>query len=134
MTRFSAFIVFSLLSGMVAAQGLTIEPGLWETTITQTNPFLGTKTETKQDCVQENEFNPTQMLQGMEGCTMDQDLSGNTLTFSMQCTSDQGTGSGSGKMTSNGDSGSGEMQMEWSTGGQNMSMEMQWDGKRIGDC
>ena len=134
MSRLSVFVLVSLLSGPAAAQGLEIEPGLWETTITQTNPFLGTKTETKQDCVQENEFDPTKMLEGMEGCTMDQDLSGNTLTFSMQCSSSEGTGSGNGKMISDGNSGSGEIQMQWTTGGQSFSMDMKWEGKRIGDC
>ncbi len=132
--RFLAVTVLLASPVLAEAQGLPIEPGLWETTITQNNPFLGTKTETKQDCVQETEFDPRKMLEGAEGCTMEQDISGNTLTFSMQCNNEDAAGSGSGKMTSNGDTGSGEMQMQWTAGGQTMSMEMEWNGKRIGDC
>ena len=117
------------------ADALPVKPGLWETTVTSTNSFTGTQTQTSQECVTIEEFDPKTLFRDAEGCeVVNSDVSGNVLTFSMSCNMDGGQGTFAGRYQTEGDTGSGEMNMEMSFGGQTMTMESTMESTRLGDC
>ncbi len=123
--------------GPVAADGLQITPGLWRITSTTTNMMGPPKTETEDQCMQDETFDPIAELQDdSQTCTItSQDLTDNTLTFEMSCAGAGGPpATGSGRYTINGNSGDGEMTYSMSFGGQNMTMTNSWTAERIGDC
>ncbi len=120
-----------------AAASLELNPGLWETTMTRTNPMTGTPvTETTTECMKEKSFDPREMMQGAQGCNLvDENLSGDTLTFNMTCNMEGGAaGEIRGRFQTDGQTGSGEMVMNMSMGQVTMSMDMNWTAKRLGDC
>lgn len=114
---------------------LPMTPGLWETTVTSTNSFTGTQTNTQQECIVEDHFNPKKFAEGSDECELtESDVDGNTLTFTMACTMQGGSATMTGSYTVDGDEGSGTMNMEGSFGGQTMTMESEMTAQRIGDC
>ncbi len=132
----------ALVAGMVAAtpvlaEGLSITPGLWRITSTTTNMMGPPKTETEDQCMQQETFDPVAELQDdSQTCTvLNQNLSGNTLTFEMSCSGPGGPeATGTGRYTIDGNNGDGEMSYSMSFGGQTMTMSNSWTAERIGDC
>jgi len=118
------------------AAELPINPGLWETTMTRTNPMTGEPTtETRTECVKETSFNPRGMMQDAQGCDLvKDDLNGDTLTFRMECQMQGSSATVDGKFQTDGQTGTGNMDMNMKMGEMNMSMNMKWEAKRIGDC
>jgi len=119
------------------AAELPINPGLWETTMTRTNPMTGEPTtETNTRCVKETSFNPSAMMQDAQGCELIKDeVNGDTLTFTMECSMEQGArATVDGQFQTDGQTGSGNMDMTMNMGEMNMSMNMKWTSKRVGDC
>ena len=117
------------------ADGLPINPGMWESTVVTNNPLAGTQTSTSKECIKEQEFDLAKILADTDGCNVIENVvSGNTLTFTMSCNIEGGQGTMSGVYTSDGDSGSGEMTMHMSFGGQTIKMDSTMSTKRIGDC
>lgn len=132
-----ASLILSLPLSAAAAE-LAINPGMWETTMTRTNPMTGEPTtETTQKCVKQTSFNPSSMMKDAEGCELLQDevVNGDTLNFRMECTVPQGGAvSVDGQYQTDGQTGKGNMNMEMNMGGMKMDMKMDWTAKRIGDC
>jgi hypothetical protein len=118
------------------AAELEINPGLWETTMTRTNPMTGEPTtETTTECVRETSFNPSSMMEDAEGCDLVRDeLQGDTLTFRMECNMQGSQATIDGQFQTDGQTGSGKMDMEMSMGEMKMSMNMDWTSRRVGDC
>jgi hypothetical protein len=138
--KFRATAVFlTVLSmgfaGASNAASLMIKPGMWETTMTTTSAMTGTTTRSISECRVEEEFDPTAMLEDAKGCELvDNQLSGNTLTYTMNCDVDGGQGIMRGMYEINGDEGHGRMDMEFSFGGQSMVIENSFTARRLGDC
>ena len=125
----------STIAAPLMADALPINPGLWETSVTTTNQFTGTKTEKHQECLTDTEFDPAKMLGDQQQCNVTEStLNGNVLTFSLACNMEGATGTMSGEYQSDGDSGTGTMVMEMSFGGQTMTMESNMTANRLGDC
>lgn len=124
---------FPALSG---AAELKINPGLWETTMTMTNPMTGQPTvKTSKECVRERSFDPATMMEGAQGCTLARnELNGDTLNFQMNCDMEGSKAVVTGEYQTDGKTGRGNMDMEVNAGGMKMSMNMNWTGKRLGDC
>lgn len=124
-----------LLPSISQADALPINAGLWEMTTTMNNPFTGSKTETKQECVKEDKFDPESFMQDAQGCQLDNsDLNGDTLTFSMSCNMQGMQANVQGEFQTDGSTAQGNMQMNVNMGGQAMTIENEWSGTRIGDC
>ena len=129
MQRTICIAILLAAAGGAQAEGLTIKPGLWETTTTMTNPFGGgEQTNTTEECVEEDHFDPESMMQDRN------DVSGNTLNFGMSCDMEGAKSTVTGTFTSEGDAGSGNMNMNIDAGGMQMEMKMSWTSKRLGDC
>ena len=124
-----------LFSATTQAESLKIKPGMWESTVTTTNSFTGTSTQTETECVVDEAFDPRTMFKDAEGCeVVDDTLEGNTLTFNLACSIEGTQATIEGVYTTDGDVGSGTMNMEMSFGGQSMTMESSFEAKRLGDC
>lgn len=126
----------TLGAGAAHAEGLPMNPGMWETTMTRTDPFGGEPiTETKSECVTETSFDPATMMETDQGCAITQnEVDGDTLSFAMECDTQGAKSSMSGKYQTDGETGTGDMKVEVNAAGMNMSMEMTWTAERTGDC
>ncbi len=130
------FAIMAVSKATQAAETLPITPGLWEVTATTTNPFLGTRTHTNQECMEDFKFDPKEMMEGMpkDACEVNTKVLGNTMTYDMSCDMQGNKMTGNGSFTVNGDTAKGEMVMKSQISGQNIEMTMVSEGKRIGDC
>ncbi|MBD3667641.1 MAG: DUF3617 family protein [Kangiella sp.] len=135
--KYKALLIGSLLlPALTLAKGLEVEPGLWETTMTRTDPFSGQETtDTQKECIKERYFDPEELTKDMQGCQLTENtLSGNKLTFGMRCEDAGMNSSIDGEYEVNGDEGKGKMELALSGMGQEMTMSMHWKSKRLGDC
>lgn len=134
--RFALTSVLLVLSSAVVAEGLAINPGLWETTMSRSNPMTGEVTsETTTKCVTETDFDPSEMVQSAQGCRLvENNLDGDTLTFRMECNMQGSEAAVDGMFQTDGQTGKGNMDMTMGMGEIKMSMNMNWMSKRLGDC
>lgn len=136
--KFKSLAASMLLVLPLAANAaeLKINPGLWETTMTRTNPMTGEPTtETTEECVKQTSFNPSDMMQGAEGCELVKDeLNGDTLLFRMECNMQGSKATVDGQFQTDGQTGKGNMDMTMNMGEMNMTMNMKWTSRRLGDC
>ena len=128
--------MFLVLPLSASASELAINPGLWKTTMTRTNPMTGNPTtETSTQCVKEKSFNPSDMMKNAQGCELVKDeLDGDTLNFRMECNVQGQTATVDGMFQTDGKTGKGNMNMQLKMGEMNMNMKMNWTAERIGDC
>ena len=132
---FALSISTILMSLTAHSEGLKIRPGMWETTMVSTNSMTGTTTQTTSNCMADEEFDPKTMAEGTEGCEItDNNVDGNTLTFTMACNMQGADVTMEGQYAVEGDEGEGRLNMEMSFGGQSMTMENTFTAKRIGEC
>lgn len=124
------------LPAAAGADSLKLNPGMWETTSTGTNPMTGQQTtETHTECVTQTEFDPRETMKEVRECRLtEENLNGDTLTFTMTCNMQGGTVSINGLYQSDGDTGTGNMTMNMNMGGMTMSMQRTMTARRIGDC
>ena len=139
MIRASIFLGILFLTATVArADGIPVEPGMWEMSSTMTMPMLAEpRVTTTTECMTESEIS----MDDMGGEDMDPNcqfemaqIDGNTMKWSFDCPVEGGTSHGEWEATSGGDSVTGNGVITMSFQGQTMEMTMSWQGKRIGDC
>lgn len=127
-----------LFASPAFAEGLPVEPGLWEITSTMTMPMLPEpRVNTISECLEKNEISMDDM--GGEGmdpdCTFQAaQVKGNTMTWSFDCPVEGGNSHGEWQAVSSGDSVTGGGSMTMTFQGQTMEMTMAWEGRRVGDC
>ena len=121
----------------MANDSVSIEPGLWEISTTMTMPMLPQpRVQTQQECIKNSQISPQDLAPSENGecSTLEAKVSGDTLSWSMQCNTPGGGMKGHGSFESKGDSGSGNMTMNMDINGQSFSMDMVWKGRRLGSC
>ena len=120
------------------ADGLQVEPGMWEMTSTMSMPMLPQpRVTTVTECMTQSELSMDDVGGGaMEAnCTFDQaQVSGNTMKWSVDCPVEGGSSHGEWEAVSSGDSVTGSGRITVAVQGQNMEMTMSWEGHRVGDC
>ncbi|WMS88403.1 DUF3617 domain-containing protein [Pleionea litopenaei] len=121
---------------VASAAELPINPGLWETTTTGTNPMTGkNETKTETECVKERSISTAEFMQDEKSCKATKDeVSGNTLSFAIQCTVQGVATEMSGSITADDNSSTGNMNIAMTMGGQTRNMDMKWTAKRLGSC
>ena len=131
-------LLLSLVSSPVFAQGVPIEPGMWEMTSTMNMPMSPQpRVSTRVECIEEGELSPQAMTEEDMGSSCNFEtrmVDGNTMKWSMNCDSMGGASRGEWEVTSHGDTLTGEGTVTVDMQGQAMVMTMKWDGKRVGDC
>ena len=130
--------ILFLAAPAARADGIPVEPGLWEMSSTMNMPMLPQpRVTTTTECMKESEIS----MDDMGGEDMDPNcqfemaqVDENTMKWSFDCPVDGGTSHGEWEATSSGDSVTGNGVITMSFQGQTMEMTMSWQGKRIGDC
>ena len=139
--RFSVFmtgLVTVVLAGSASAQGVSINPGMWEMTSTMTMTMMPQPTSTTvKECIENDELSP-------ESFNMEEDnpcnisnvtIDGNTARWSINCPTQGGpVMEGQWEFTSQGDTINGNGTMSAEFAGQQMGFNMTWEGKRVGNC
>jgi len=136
--RCKLLLVTLLAAPAVMADGIPVEPGLWEMTSTMKMPMLPEpRVTTTTECVEETEIS----LEDLGGDGMDPNCSfdlsqvdGNAMKWSFDCPVEGGTSHGEWEAVSAGDSVSGKGLITMSFQGRTMEMTMDWAGHRVGDC
>lgn len=124
-----------LIASVALADALPVKPGLWESTVTTTNPMTGTQTQVNTECLKDEKWDPKSMLEDTEGCEIaESTLNGNTLSFTMTCNVQGAKGTMKGNYSTQGDSGVGNMTINMSFGGQSMVIESSYTSRRLEDC
>ena len=130
--------ILILVAPATRADGIPVEPGLWEMTSTVTMPMLPQpRVTTTTECMKESEISMDDMGDGEmdPNCKFEMaQIDGNTMKWSFDCPVEGGTSHGEWEATSSGDSVTGKGLMTMSFQGQTMEMTMSWEGRRIGDC
>ncbi len=139
MIRASIILGILFLAAPAAwAEGIPVEPGMWEMTSTMTMPMLPQpRVTTTTECMTESEIS----MDDMGGEDVDPNcqfemaqIDGSTMKWSFDCPVEGGTSHGEWEATSTGDGVTGKGVVTMSFQGQTMEMNMVWEGKRIGDC
>ena len=132
----SIFIGLLLGSSVLAETTVSITPGKWQVTTTLSMSMMPqSRVETVTECVKEDVFSAENMLQDDQSCTfVERSVSGNTLSWTMECATDAGPATGKGQFTSHGKSADGTMEMTMTAQGQTFTTKMIWQGKHIGAC
>jgi hypothetical protein len=136
--KFMVVFAFLSLVSTVSAEGIPVEPGLWEMTSTVNMPMMPQpRVTTMTECMDKSEISMDDLGSNDMGpdCkfAMDQ-LDGNTMQWSVDCPVEGGTSHGEWQATSAGDSVTGEGKITMSFQGQTMEMTMNWSGRRISAC
>ncbi|HID81509.1 MAG TPA: DUF3617 family protein [Chromatiales bacterium] len=128
-------VIMALLTGFSAsaanADGLKINPGLWETKTITTNNMMGTSsTKSVQECIRSNEFDPVEDIQN-DVCTTEKSMSGNTMNYEIICNLHGRAIEGNGVVTVEGDTMTdNRLILNGVPGGVSIKSE----SRRIGEC
>ena len=132
-----------LLATGAMAEGVAIDPGQWEMTMTmEMNSSMDLpmvippRTTTTTECVEKNELGPDDFNMEEESpCDVsDVKIDGNTVSWAISCPGPAGSMTGNWSFTSAGDTVEGQGSMTGDMGGQAMDFTMSWSGKRTGEC
>ena len=139
--RFNVFLTglaTVMFAGTAIAEGVSINPGMWEMTSTMTMTMMPEpRSTTVKECIEEDELNPESFNMDKDNpCTIsDMAVEANTARWSISCSTGGGPlMEGQWEFTSSGDAISGNGSMSTEFNGQAMGFEMVWVGKRVGDC
>ena len=139
--RFNIFLTglaSLMVTGTASAEGVSIDPGMWEMTSTMTMTMMPEpRSTTVKECIEDDELNPESFNMDKDNpCNItDVTIDGNTARWSISCSTGGGpVMEGQWEFTSNGDSISGNGSMDTEFSGQKMGFNMTWVGKRVGDC
>jgi hypothetical protein len=134
-----ALVALAMAAPAAQADGVAVEPGLWEMTTTMTMPMLPQpQTFTTSECVEDAVLDVADM--GGEDphpeCVFDvSQPDANTVKWSAQCPVEGGgTSRAEWQATSHGDSVEGEGNVTMTMMGQEFSMDATFSGRRVGDC
>ena len=131
----AAALVFSSATW---AEGISVEPGMWEMTTTMNMPMMPQpRVTTMSECIKESEIS----MDDIGGEDMDPNctfamnqVDGNTMSWDVDCPVEGGTSHGEWQATSAGDTVSGQGLITVAFQGESLDMTMCWTGKRSGDC
>lgn len=116
------------------AEGMQVNPGLWETKSQVISPG-GTHDNVSQDCIKDSEFSPETMMDNNSGCSVtDSNSDAKSMQWNIQCENQGVAMTGSGHASSTGDTISGGMDINANFNGQEVTMTTTWQGTRLGEC
>ncbi len=130
---FGSVILLTAISISFAGSAPNIREGLWEITVITEMGNMKMPAMTHTQCLTKNDFVPKGVQQPGQECEItDTKVDGNTVTWTIQCTTQGAEMTGTGKTTYSGDSFEGTMVMSMPQ--TNMEITTHMSGKRIGDC
>lgn len=125
-------IVFTSIS--FADPAPDMREGKWEITTKVEMPGMPTNMPPMKttQCLTEKDLVPENSQPGQECNFPETMVTGNTVTYKMECKGKQGEMKGAGQITYSGETFKGSMKMQMPQA--NMEMISHMEGKRIGDC
>jgi len=97
------FISFAILLTTVsfsfAASGTNMKEGLWEITSTMKMQGMNMPSHTHTQCITKNDFVPKSSQPGQECTISDYKIEGNTVTWTLKCSTQGGEMNGTGRIT-----------------------------------
>jgi len=127
-------IIWLMPLSFVYADGMKVNPGLWETKSIVTSPG-GTHENVSKECIKEAEFSPETMMDNNSGCKVtDATSDAASMQWAIQCENGGVTMTGNGHAKSSGNSITGGMDINANFNGQAVTMTTTWEGARVGDC
>lgn len=126
-----SFVLIGMNTGAMAG-GVNMNPGMWEWTATMEIPGMPMQMppSSYSACITAADIVPKDNKMGQDCETVDLQTDGDTVSWSMTCTTTQGVTTSKGQITYNGDSASGESQVNT----QGMQMTTKTTGRRLGPC
>ena len=129
-----AIVMWLMIFVLAATVGnaMDFKEGEWEVTVSTEMPSMGMKMpgSTYKQCMQKDQPVPQDKQPGQQCEMKDQKKSGNSVTWTMECSGPGGKMTGNGKVTYKHDQMNGTMTMV----GQGMKMISTFSGKYIGPC
>jgi len=135
--KLSLSILIIIAAITMSFAGVNLNEGKWEITSKIEMPGLPVQMppSTYTQCITKEDMVPKSKQSGQNCEHLDVKVKGNTVTWVMKCTDANGTTTGNGTMTYNGDTFSGVINMKINNPGQpEMTMINKMVGKRIGSC
>jgi len=129
---FGSIILLTAISISFAASGPNMKEGLWEITTKTKLPGMEMPPMKHTQCITKNDLVPQSSQPGQECKITETKVIGNTVTWTMQCKTQDGEMKGTGKITYSGDSFEGTIIISMPQA--NMKITTHISGKRIGDC
>ena len=131
---FFALIIFLTAASISFAGSVpNMKAGLWEITIKTEMPGMAMPPMKHTQCLTKKDFVPQAPQQPGQECKItDVKVDGDTVTWTLECTTPGGTMKGTGKTTYSGNSFKGTMVMVMPP--TNMKITTHMNGKRIGEC
>ncbi|MDH3901719.1 MAG: DUF3617 domain-containing protein [Xanthomonadales bacterium] len=127
-----------MFAGTASAEGVSIDPGMWEMTSTVTMSMMPEpRSTTVKECIKDDELSPESFNMDKENpCTIsDVAVEENTARWAISCSTGGGpVMEGQWEFTSSGEKISGNGSMSTEFNGKTMGFDMVWVGKRVGDC
>ena len=129
----SVFLL-ATVSFALAGSKPNVKPGKWEVTtrMEMVGMQMNMPPMTHTQCITENDYVPQTGQPGDECKITKTNVSGDTVTWTMNCRGEGGEMNGTGTVTYRGDSFKGEISMSMAPSG--MSMTLHTNGRRIGEC
>lgn len=126
----------ALAPGVAAADGVPIEPGLWEIRSTSKSPMMpAPQTHTRTECIRESELRPDFFEEPSSECrVLDSTVEGSRMRWTLHCTTEGGEMRGDGELVAEGERMHGSMTLTMEAQGQRMRFENAWEGRRLGPC
>ena len=127
-------VLFAFTSICFADPVPDIRQGQWEITTKMEMPGMPTSIPPVKNtqCLTDKDFVPENSQPGQECKFPETKVTGNTVTWTMECEGQGGKMKGTGEITYSGDTFKGTMKIQMPQA--NMEMTSHMDGKRIGDC
>ena len=133
-----ALLAAMVFSTAALAEGMAIEPGLWEMKSTMKMPmFPEPRVTTVTECMTRSEISMDDFSDGNldPACKFQVEQVGdNSMKWTVDCPVEGGSSHGEWSATSSGDSVSGDGLITMNLQGQSMEMTMEWSGRRTGPC
>lgn len=126
------FVLACLMVCPVQAGSVDLDPGLWEITSQTNMSGRSMPASTITQCITNDSVVPQpQSGQGGGQCEVsDVEINGNTVSWSITCSTQGGAMNGTGEITYHGDTFEGISHMTM----QGMEIQTEMSGKRIGEC
>lgn len=132
------FIVTVLLVSPlpVLAEGLPVEPGLWEISWSMPDPLGGAAVrQTRRTCVRERTITTDRVNAQMTDCRVwNAVFQGPSARWKMRCETPAGPIAGTGSLKSNGRAVSGSVDLAMTIGSLEVPVTGAFKGQRVGDC
>ena len=128
-------LILMATAGSAAAAEINMKPGLWRTTIESESASMPFKIPpiTTENCITKEDLVPPTKKPNEE-CTLDKPkISGDTVSWTVQCKTEGGDMKSKGEITYQGDRYRGSISTEI-RGPMNITMRQKLTGQRIGDC